>query len=56
MVIREIKIPLSYHFKHFRLIISKKEETANAAENKEKREAQYTAGGIAIWYSHWGKE
>ena len=31
MVTREIKIPLSYHFKHFRLIISKKEETANAA-------------------------
>ena len=36
MVTREIKIPLSYHFKHFRLIISKKEETANAGEDVEK--------------------
>ena len=56
MVIREIKITLSYHLKHFRVIISKKEETANAGEDVEKKEPLCTTGRFINWYRYYTKK
>ena len=58
IVIREmqIKITLSYHFKYFRVIISKKEEIANASEDVEKKEPMCTIGGFINWYRYYTKK
>ena len=44
----KIKSTMRYHFLPVRMAIIKKSITANVSEDVDKREPQYTVGGIVI--------
>ena len=47
---------MRYHLTLLRMAIIKNLQTINAREGAEKREASYTVGGDANWYSHYGEQ
>jgi hypothetical protein len=58
LIIREmqIKTTLRFYLTTVRMSMIKFQVTADAGEDMEKEEHSSIAGGIAIWYNHFGNQ